>query len=346
MITQTIVNLSTNEDITESVQQPITINQRLDRELDSGYFDYRKCDKECEDRITTPLSGFRITLSDGDKEDMVADFIGTDQRTLLRGKFGSDKTGHTAPLFRHNVNLTEPTKLLEGTLIDGFAVTQPDENKNTQGKSTTEYLTFGSFDRVEEYATISFGYKTIKTESALKSVSVQIRSSNVATVSSGVRFQEGDDFFEVYVGYTTKPAYIELSYTYEELFKSQSLKEVVDRLLKVSSLCQTGEEQRFVFNPNSSLDLLLKNTISPQFKWSTQTTLWECLCDIGSVIDAIPRLKANGSKFVYVDFDLVNDSSQKVTQMLDEFAIDYGEEVDESQYNTQLRSVVENIKEE
>lgn len=340
-----------NEGTLEGVQQPIRINQRLDRELDSGDFNYTKHDPLCRDCIDAPLTPFRIELSDEDTNDdnppLTVDFVGTDTRTLLRGKFGDGKTTDTAPLFRHCVMLTEPTKLLEGTLIDGFAVTQPEEDENTESELTTERITFSGFDREETRNGIKYGYKEIKLAHSIKSVRVSIVQVGSEISYSGVEFNVGDDHFYIVIGYTSRPGYIELEYIYERLYKSQSLEEVVDRLLAVTSLRKRNQSQVFKFNPESKVKSLLTNTLAPQFKWSPQTTVWECLCDVGSVIDAIPRLKADDAgKFVYVDFDLVNDTAGDTGKLLDKYAIDYAEEVDDSQYNTQLRSVVENIKEE
>ena len=54
---------------------------------------------------------------------------------------------------------------------------------------------------------------------------------------------------------------------------------------------------------------LLNNTISPEFYWQAQTTLWECLCDIGNVINCIPRLTANIEKTAFncIYFEQIND---------------------------------------
>ena len=266
MITQKIEKMvdGVAQDMTAHVQQPITKNQRLDRELDSGDFSYLKRDTLCDDRISAPLSNYRITLSDGENAPVTVEFIGTDTRALLRGKIGKGDTSDTASLFRHSVMLTEPTKLLEGVLIDGMAVTQP-----------------------------------------------------------------------------------------EDVVSRKSLYAVLKRLFMVASLVKSEMEQKYFLADNEAVENILKNTVSPQFKWSTQTTLWECLCDIGSVIDAIPRLVMDESEgfgtkgeYIIVTFDLINEMTEQMTQLLDEHTIDYGAGIVDDQYNTQLRSVLENVKEE
>ena len=54
---------------------------------------------------------------------------------------------------------------------------------------------------------------------------------------------------------------------------------------------------------------LMLNTPSPEFYWQAQTSLWECLCDIGNVINCIPRLTANTQETAFntVYFERVND---------------------------------------
>ncbi len=60
---------------------------------------------------------------------------------------------------------------------------------------------------------------------------------------------------------------------------------------------------------NTNTFYLMLNTPSPEFYWQAQTSLWECLCDIGNVINCIPRLTANKdeTKFNTIYFERVND---------------------------------------
>ena len=81
-----------------------------------------------------------------------------------------------------------------------------------------------------------------------------------------------------------------------------------------------------------------------RFALASVLPLWG---DVGSVIDAIPRLVADSKgEYRLVTFDIINSATEESDEMLDNYAIDYAEEVDDSQYNTQLRSVLENVKEE
>lgn len=68
----------------------------------------------------------------------------------------------------------------------------------------------------------------------------------------------------------------------------------------------TGGNQRFV--------RLLETTEAPEFHWEAGTLLWECLCDIGNVINATPRLvdmNPQDWKANQIAFDLINESDKE-----------------------------------
>lgn len=67
---------------------------------------------------------------------------------------------------------------------------------------------------------------------------------------------------------------------------------------------------RLGLKENAKSVSLLKLTESPEFHWEAGTLLWECLVDIGNVINAIPRLVAPGGSSVVanlITFDTIND---------------------------------------
>lgn len=142
MITKTIerCNAVTEawEDITASCQEPLTITERRDRELDDGDFLF------CEFNNTTskavePYTLFRVTLNDGVNTPVTAYFNGAGQRAMLRNKWGNGAGNSQKALFRHAVALAEKTKDTQGVLIDGFAVTQ-DVNESVTLKDVADRL--------------------------------------------------------------------------------------------------------------------------------------------------------------------------------------------------------------
>lgn len=122
----------------------------------------------------------------------------------------------------------------------------------------------------------------------------------------------------------------------------KTLKDVIERVLRVTPLRTLGELQEFILTTDSEIVSILQNTISPEYKWSSQTSLWEVLCDIGAYIDAMPRLTWNDdvNKFNIVTFDLINQQKNKIQDLA------YNGKLinfDESQYCTMLESIVDNM---
>lgn len=122
----------------------------------------------------------------------------------------------------------------------------------------------------------------------------------------------------------------------------KTLKDVIERVFRVTPLRTSREPQEFILTTDSEIVSILQNTISPEYKWSSQTSLWEVLCDIGAYIDAMPRLMWNTSanKFNIVTFDLINQQKAKIENLAY-----YGKltNFDESQYCTILESIVDNM---
>lgn len=67
---------------------------------------------------------------------------------------------------------------------------------------------------------------------------------------------------------------------------------------------------RFKLVDNEEIISLLRSVVSPEFHWEAGTLLWECLLDIGNVINAMPRLLFNEEteEFDTITFDLINET--------------------------------------
>lgn len=221
-----------------AVSVPVNYTRRLSEEFDGGTVTYYSTNGE----MNAPLDRYELIVSGDTAQADTYYYIGTEEVAKV-------KNG----LYKHVVYLTEPTKLLEGVLIDGFAVSQP------------------------------------KTESLRK-----------------------------------------------------TLYEVVTRLLAVTPF----DESIYTLTTQSSIVGVLQATISPEFRFNTQTTLFECLMEVGAVINAFPRLtKDSNGEFTVVTFDFINEYGQAVTSPFVDVSA-YGESVDETQYHSKLAAVVENLIEE
>lgn len=222
---------------------PIKIVQELSPELDSGEVSYIQSG---EMEAVAPFTRYRIAQdspTDDSSNAYEFFFVGIEECALLRAG-----TNQVRGLSKHAVALTEPAKLLEGTLIDGFGVTQ---------------------------------------DEAL----------------------------------------------------SLSIKAVINRLFAQANLDRQGEFTLVDSNP------ILEKTPCPEFKWNPQTTLWECLEQIGAVIDAIPAIVPTYLTN-QVCFKYINSSDSVADELIDAYAQPHGESFAENQYNSSLGSVVENLLEE
>lgn len=262
MITTTVERKTTNSnewvDITSNVNVPLMIKQQHNKELDTGSFELTVYETEGKDGLFPPFSMYRVTQTDGTNT-VVDYFVGIDSQTQLRTAWANTGTVQDCPIYQHGVSLIEPSKLLQGVLIDGFKVTQPED--------ATERL---------------------------------------------------------------------------------SLLAVLQRLLSVTPFTASDGNPFYTVTADADVVNVLTETIAPQLEWNTQTTLWECLCDIGAVIDCIPRLtiSADGNTFSVITFDFVDNSDTVYPDIVDEFTNVVGESLDEQQFNTQLGAVVENIIEQ
>ena len=100
--------------------------------------------------------------------------------------------------------------------------------------------------------------------------------------------------------------------------KKKSLKEVLESLVLTFETLQANalgnpDDARFSIINSGKVAELLESTESPEFHWEAGTLLWECLCDIGNVINAIPRLtysrRANWYEYNRITFDLINEAT-------------------------------------
>lgn len=90
--------------------------------------------------------------------------------------------------------------------------------------------------------------------------------------------------------------------------KKKTLYDVLNELLEVAFLREYNTPIRYAVAEQSRA--LLERVISPEFHWECATMLWECLCDIGNVVNGIPRLIAedlNSPDFIVITFDKVNE---------------------------------------
>lgn len=242
------------DDITATCIQPIEMFLRGDKELDGATFSYYAA----SDNEDIALAGYRITYTDGDTVEETT-WLGFEESAKLRPN-----------VYKIQVTLAEVSKIAEGVLLSGFAVTQDEALSKTLASELPRLLD-------NAYASIR------------------------------------DSF---------------------------------------------GNEVPNMFALGLSADMLavFQNTPCPEFKFNTQTTLWEALLEFGNCIGALPRvrfgsvtvssLKESGNRFL-VDFYYVTKSAGTVTEIGEGVnVVAAGKSLDKEQYNSNLTMVAENVIEE
>lgn len=139
----------------------------------------------------------------------------------------------------------------------------------------------------------------------------------------------------------------------EDEAQRKSLYDVLKELLAVTPLRTTQEaasemagtrKAPYVVTDDAAVVAALQGVKSPEFRWDSQTTLWECLNDIAAMIDAIPRLTANAAETAFdtITFDFVNETNRVVESMS---CISESMSFEEGQYCSAIETQAENIVE-
>lgn len=79
-------------------------------------------------------------------------------------------------------------------------------------------------------------------------------------------------------------------------------------ILRTAKLCKGTSDIPFFNGNDDEINRIMQDTVSPEFYWTAGTSFWECLVDIGNVINCIPRITYNvDTKHFNVKFEKVNE---------------------------------------
>ena len=91
-----------------------------------------------------------------------------------------------------------------------------------------------------------------------------------------------------------------------EKSERKTLYDVLLRLIRNMRLRMVGEEEPYIIDP--AVVPMLSAVKSPQFQWESKNLFWECLRDIGSVVNSIPKLlQDDNDRYRVISFLPVND---------------------------------------
>lgn len=247
-------------------------------------------------------------------------------------------------VYLHEVSLTEPSKLLQGVMIDGFGVTQPNKvTAKTATKIAKQDSRISSEANALRYMHKAEGkIKSYRNFVTIKSVTGSVANSTPTAYYDDITHEIvwSVQWYDINASYA-QPYTVTITYDYKRT-NEKTLEDVVERLLSVSPF----DSPKYSLTEQSDVRLTLSSVIAPEFKWNTQTTLWECLLQIGAVIDAVPRLVMDkDGKYTVVTFDFVNAFGNKADNISDQWTNADGQNINEGLYNTALSAVVENLRE-
>lgn len=89
----------------------------------------------------------------------------------------------------------------------------------------------------------------------------------------------------------------------------KSLLTVLEEFIQVANLLAVDDLKPFIID--EQIKPLLASIESPEFHWEAETLFWECLLDMGNVINCIPRVIIDREERQYnvLTFDKINEVS-------------------------------------
>ncbi|MBQ9728195.1 MAG: hypothetical protein IJV85_01220 [Clostridia bacterium] len=84
-------------------------------------------------------------------------------------------------------------------------------------------------------------------------------------------------------------------------------------LISKAKLESVADRELYLHPASGDMIEKMKNVPSPEFHWECGTLLWECLCDVGNVINCIPRARFVGTNTdrLFIEFIPVNDITEE-----------------------------------
>jgi hypothetical protein len=220
------------------------------------------------------------------------------------------------------IDLVEPTRILMGTMIDGCKISLPInpyalvQNKlfdlnSSSTQALVEKLSNGT-ELSDDGLPVSFFNSTPNVGDKFIALCYSTSARMVKITAEVTRVGSVDG--KAYFWFKLLDFHVADSYLLRDV-KPQTLYETLVHLLEVFETTEVTPDiqatgiyySRFVIDEN--IEYALKRVLSPEFRWEAGTLLWECLCDIGNVINAIPRLLYNEDEgtFNIITFDMVNE---------------------------------------
>lgn len=80
-------------------------------------------------------------------------------------------------------------------------------------------------------------------------------------------------------------------------------------LISKAKLESVSDREWYLLDGDGDMIEKMKSIPSPEFHWECGTLLWECLVDVGNVVNCIPRVRfvATNTRRCFIEFDPINE---------------------------------------
>lgn len=326
---------------------PVKWNELLDERLDEGRLSLR----------TVPTKLYRIGAS-------VSIKVNDTQRDFIISADESTEMPCGSGYYNHELSLIEPTKILEGIVVESLTFTNVLERNYTDAALQVS-------PTYEHY----YGYETFKgVPSTYKSPLEAEKPFNVesfTTLFGGIQKKEG---FRIYMNgtevFTTQdknqsisilPTLGELKIDYInfsvdemimmtfqfavvnniDMLPKWNIRSVIDRVLNLSEPHLQGVTSRYKLDPAQAAEF--EQILAPEFAF-TKCTLKEILDQIGGFIHGIPRLiRGESGKLDTIHYDMLGDIKEALISSKNTPYITEIRSQNIEDYATEIDSTVDNL---
>lgn len=360
--------------LTRYVVMPLKWANLLDERLDEGIISLRNCPV----KVIAPLSTVEIRINNSVV--MGSQTTYNKQKTMymiVSSIADSNENPVGSGRYDHELNIIEPTKLLERIVVDSITYTNvnskiftanarpvtpvlndvgesavstpstyisPLEAKSSFTLSSITAIYNGqnslaaTHNNQNSYISVVVnGNEIQRVESLTQGIVISSVPNNIFTVEYG---------FWQYASYGGSTTYLwsTITYTFTGIenhfaLKKLTITDVINRLLDVAEPITAAEQPRFTLD--STQAALFDNILAPQFSFTKQT-LRECLQAIGGVVHGEPRLNVvSGTNSYVISYDLYGSAEFGNVQTLPYVKETVSQVID--QYCTNIDTSAENL---
>lgn len=340
---------------------PINDNDSLDTSLDNGEIILSNINRKEE---YDPLTKIKLIISDGTNTQVIRRYVDTDKT--------EQTISGTYPRWTHTISTIEPSKILEGDIVDSVTITNPllinyaNYTRETEAvfiqktgrgydasrwKPSTPIMLNDSLlikSMSDIYWIIDGNYNITSQDNPL----ITLPNGQNVSIAPNTNYQfTMEGIYQItYTGKVRVNDYPIKTYDVQFVYfipvvlntESYSKKTISDVLKKIINITPTrlndGGDTKYKLDPN--LLTITDKIISPEFSFTKQT-LWETLLEIGGFIHAIPRLISDENEnWNVITYDFLGGSEEYINSLISVYS---SSTLSVNEYCTEIDSNVENL---